>query len=270
MWSIGAGEAEPPLTRLVDHVFDGIVLQESRVELAAALQRHMLPPELPQLPRLRIAACYAPAWAGLDVGGDWYDAFILHDGSVGLTLGDVEGHDVEAAAVMGQIRTSLRAVADMTPDPGQVLSRSNDLLVAMRCERFATCCFARFDPESGDLAVSHAGDIPMLWAPVGGECEFSHDETGMPLGILPRQRYEVAHRRLDQAGALIMFTDGVVEGPDFPIESGLSCVTETLSAGFAEGPDVVAARVLQIADLTGHNDDAAVLVALYDPAANER
>ncbi|MEU9177574.1 PP2C family protein-serine/threonine phosphatase [Streptomyces sp. NPDC048550] len=252
------------LGQLVDQALDRIEYQRARAELAVALQRHMLPPRLPELPGLHLAARYAPSQGGLEVGGDWYDAFVMHDGSLGLTVGDVQGHDVEAIAFMGQVRTSLRALAQTTSDTREVLGRANDLLIAMGCGLFATCCFLRFDPVSRDLTVSRAGHVPMVWATAGGRHGIALDRGGPPLGIVSGERYPVTHRRLTEAGVLVLLTDGVVEGPHYPMESGLAEVAKLVRAGFDADPDVLASAVVKVADLTGHRDDAAVLVVRYD------
>ncbi|MEU9701042.1 PP2C family protein-serine/threonine phosphatase [Streptomyces sp. NPDC047981] len=252
------------LGQLVDQAVERIEFQRARVELALALQRHMLPPGLPELPGLHIAARYAPSRDGLDVGGDWYDAFVMHDGSLGLTIGDVQGHDVEAIAFMGQVRTSLRALAQTTSDTREVLGRANELLIAMGVGRFATCCFLRFDPATRDLTVSRAGHVPMVWATAGGRYGIALDNGGPPLGIVSGEQYPVTHRRLTEAGALVLLTDGVVEGPHYPMEAGLDEVATLVRAGFDADPDVLASAVVKVADLTGHRDDAAVLVVCYD------
>ncbi|MFE3936606.1 PP2C family protein-serine/threonine phosphatase, partial [Streptomyces goshikiensis] len=162
----------------------GAELQHARVELASALQREMLPASLPALPGLRTAARYAPARDGLDIGGDWYDGFPLPDGTVAFSIGDVQGHDVEAAAFMGQVRIGLRAVAAAAPDPGEVLSRANDLLLSMDRELFATCSFLRFDPATWELESARAGHVPAVWATADGEYGITLDDGGLPLGML--------------------------------------------------------------------------------------
>lgn len=252
------------LGQLVDQALERIKFQRARVELAMALQRHMLPPGLPELPGLHFAARYTPSRDGLDVGGDWYDAFVMKDGSLALAIGDVQGHDVEAVAFMGQVRTSIRAIAEATHDTREVLSRANDVLIKMGCGLFATCCFLRFDPVSRELTVSRAGHVPMVWATSGGDFGVALDRGGPPIGIVPGERYPVTRRRLTEAGVLVLFTDGVVEGPDFPIEAGLEEVTKLVRAGFDADPEILASAVVKVADLTGHRDDAAVLVVRYD------
>jgi serine phosphatase RsbU (regulator of sigma subunit) len=245
-------------------VLERIKLQQARVELAMALQRHMLPAELPEVPGLRTAARYVPARAGLDVGGDWYDAITMRDGTVGIAIGDVQGHDVEAAAFVGQIRAALRVVAGITTDPGDVLARINDLLVSMDFGLFVTCTFLRFDPASGELAGARAGHVPAVWATADGGCEVVLDAGGLPLGLFPGQKYPVTRRLLTKAGAFVLLTDGVVEGPDFPLERGLARVAQIVRTSFDADPDVLATEVINVANLTSHYDDAAVLVLRHD------
>lgn len=241
--------------------------QKARVELAEALQRSMLPSRLPAVPGLRVAARYTPARNGLDIGGDWYDGFVLPDGSLGLSIGDVQGHDVEAAAFMGQIRLGLRAVATATVDPGEILRRANDLLLSVDQGLFATCSFLRYDPATGVLESARAGHVPAVWAGADGAYEVVEDETGVPLGIMAGEVYPVARRRLDAGGAFVLVTDGVVEGPSFDIDAGLEAVArlvrDAVRADLPAGE--LAARVMGVAGLTDHTDDAAVLVVLHDP-----
>ncbi|MFG2709952.1 PP2C family protein-serine/threonine phosphatase [Streptomyces goshikiensis] len=245
----------------------GAELQHARVELAAALQREMLPASLPALPGLRTAARYAPARDGLDIGGDWYDGFPLPDGTVAFSIGDVQGHDVEAAAFMGQVRIGLRAVAAAAPDPGEVLRRANDLLLSMDRELFATCSFLRFDPATWELESARAGHVPAVWATADGEYGITLDDGGLPLGMLTGSGYPVTRRRLTAAGSLVLLTDGVVEGPSFPIEVGLERVLRVVREAAGTDPDELAAEVMRVADSTGHSDDAAVLVLSHEAAA---
>ncbi|REK87994.1 serine/threonine-protein phosphatase [Streptomyces inhibens] len=251
------------LGQLTGRVMERIKLQQARVALAVELQRHMLPPELPGLPGLQTAARYVPAQTGLDIGGDWYDAFVLPDGSLGFAIGDVQGHDVEAAAFMGQVRTGLHAVAGATTDPGEVLSRANNLLLSMSSDLLATCTFLRFDPVLGELTDARAGHVPAVWGTADGT-EVLQDPGGLPLGVFPDQHYPVTRRRLSQVGAFVLITDGVVEGPTYPIENGLAQVAARVRAGYDGDADDLAAEVISVADLTGHSDDAAVLVIRHD------
>lgn len=267
--SASADDLLTALGRLTDRARKTAEIQKARVELAEVLQRSMLPAGLPSVPGLRVAARYAPARNGLDIGGDWYDGFLLPDGSLGLSIGDVQGHDVEAAAVMGQIRIGLRAVATATVDPGEILGRANDLLLSVDQGLFATCSFLRFDPATGVVESARAGHVPAVWAS-GDGCGTVEDETGVPLGIVPGEVYPVARRPVPAGAALVLVTDGVVEGPEFPIEAGLDAVTELVAGAVRERASAgeLAAAVMGLAALTDHTDDAAVLVLMGAPAGH--
>ncbi|MFI1282580.1 PP2C family protein-serine/threonine phosphatase [Streptomyces sp. NPDC020858] len=254
------------LGRLTAQARAGVELQQARVELAEALQRELLPATLPAVPGLRTAARYAPARNGLDIGGDWYDGFRLPGGPLAFCIGDVQGHDVEAAAFMGQVRICLRAVAAVVTDPGEVLSRANEVLISMDRELFATCSLLRFDPDTRELESARAGHVPSVWATVDGRYGISEDAGGLPLNLMPGSGYAVTRRRLTAAGSIVLLTDGVVEGPKFPIERGLERVARVVREGAGADPDELAAEVMKVADSTGHSDDAAVLVLSHDEA----
>jgi serine phosphatase RsbU (regulator of sigma subunit) len=252
------------LGRLTARARAGAEHQQARVELAEALQREMLPGSLPGVPGLRTAASYAPARHGLDIGGDWYDGFRLPDGALAFSIGDVQGHDVEAAAFMGQVRIGLRAIASVVDDPGEVLGRTNDVLLSTGSELFATCTLLRFDPQTWELDCARAGHVPAIWATVDGRYGMAEDEGGVPLGMLPGAGYAVTRRRLDRPGSIVLLTDGVVEGPAFPIDVGLDRVLRVVREAAGADPAELAAEVMKVADSTGHADDAAVLVISHD------
>ncbi|WP_394436590.1 PP2C family protein-serine/threonine phosphatase [Streptomyces sp. SGAir0957] len=244
-------------------------MQRSRVELAVALQRGMLPNDLPQPPGVRLAVGYMPANRGLNVGGDWYDAFTMADGRIGLSIGDVQGHNIRAAAFMGQVRVGLRALASVTGDPGELLSRTNDLLLALDADLFTTCTFLRLDPATGILESARAGHIPHIWATADGRSGIDDGEGGPPLGVLPGASYPVTRHRLDTGGVFVLPTDGVVEGPSLDLDDGLGQVRRlaevTAAAGL--GVDTLVGGVMKLADSVGHEDDAAVLVVGHDVGA---
>ncbi|MFE3493370.1 PP2C family protein-serine/threonine phosphatase [Streptomyces sp. NPDC059175] len=267
--SASADDLLATLGLLTAQAREGAELQRARVDLAEALQREMLPAALPALPGLQAAARYTPARDGLDVGGDWYDGFVMPDGSLAFSIGDVQGHDVEAAAFMGQIRIGLRAVALAATDPGEVLSRANDLLVSVARELFATCTFIRFDPRTSTLESARAGHVPAVWASPEGRYGTAQDEGGLPLGIYPGEVYPVSTRRLDPGDVFVLLTDGVIEGPTVPIEVGLAYVARLVGAGATADADAgeLATEIMKAAEFTGHKDDAAVLVLRRDAAA---
>ncbi|MFE2064721.1 PP2C family protein-serine/threonine phosphatase [Streptomyces sp. NPDC059467] len=240
--------------------------QRSQVELAIALQRGMLPRDLPDTPRVHLAVRYAPACYGLNVGGDWYDAFTLPDGRIGLAIGDVQGHNIEAAAFMGQVRAAKRALASVTSEPGELLARTNDLLVSLGSGLFATCTFMRLDPETGILESARAGHVPFVWATADGKSGIGEDEGGPPLGIEAGVEYPVTRFRLTTGGMFVLLTDGVVEGPSISIDEGLDQVVRLAGVAAVAGLEAqaLAAAVIKGAERVGHEDDAAVLVVGHD------
>ncbi|MFI8252077.1 PP2C family protein-serine/threonine phosphatase [Streptomyces filamentosus] len=240
--------------------------QRSRVELAVALQQGMLPRDLPRFPGARLAVRYEPANHGLNVGGDWYDAFPLPGGQMGMSIGDVQGHNIEAAAFMGQVRVALRALASVTGDPGELLGRTNDLLVSLGADLFATCTFLRLDPAAGTLEYARAGHIPHIWATADGHSGIDDGEGGPPLGVLNGIDYPTTRRRLTTSGVFVLLTDGVVEGPSLHLDDGLDQVTRLAGITAVAGLDVdaLATAVMKMAATVGHEDDAAVLVVGHD------
>ncbi|MGC4946816.1 PP2C family protein-serine/threonine phosphatase [Streptomyces sp. DT224] len=237
-----------------------VELHQARVELAEALQREMLPSALPSLPGLRTAARYTPARSGLDIGGDWYDGFVLPDGALAFAVGDAQGHDVEAAAFMGQIRIAMRAFALTAEDPGEVVSRTNDLLLAADAGLLATCTFARLDPDTRELRSARAGHVAAVWATADGRAGATDDEGGLPLGVQSGEEYPVTTRSLSGEGAFVLLTDGVIEGPSYSLDAGLDEVVRLVRSRVTEAADALADAIMGAADHTGHQDDAAVLV----------
>ncbi|NDZ78845.1 serine/threonine-protein phosphatase [Streptomyces sp. SID10853] len=264
--SASADELLTTLHELTAQARREVELHQARVELAEALQRNMLPAHLPDLPGLRTAARYTPARSGLDIGGDWYDGFPLPDGSLGFAIGDVQGHDVEAAAFMGQIRIGMRAIATTASDPGEIIGRTNNLLLSVNSTLFATCTVLRFDPVTWEIDSARAGHVPAVWALADGRTGIIDDAGGLPLGIAEKQRYPVTRRRLTGQGAFILITDGVIEGPSFSIEKGLEAVMRRASVLAGSGAGELADEIIKAAVLTGHEDDAAVLVLCHDSA----
>ncbi|MFD9002278.1 PP2C family protein-serine/threonine phosphatase [Streptomyces sp. NPDC059582] len=260
------GELLTRLGSLTAQARERAELQRSQVELAIALQRGMLPGELPSAPGFRVAARYVPACYGLNVGGDWYDAFTLPDGGVGLSIGDVQGHNIEAAAFMGQVRVGLRALASVTSEPGELLARTNDLLLSLGTDLFATCTFMRLDPATGVLESARAGHVPCVWATADGKSGIAADEGGLPLGIQEGTEYPTTRSRLTTGGVFVLLTDGVVEGPSMSIDEGLGHVVRLTGIAAVAGMDAepLAAALIKVSELVGHEDDAAVLVVRHD------
>ncbi|MEU3246026.1 MULTISPECIES: SpoIIE family protein phosphatase [unclassified Streptomyces] len=250
------------LADLAGQALKAIRLQQAHVELSMALQESMLPTLPHRLPGLEIAVRYQPSQDGLDVGGDWYDAFFLPDGAVALEIGDAQGHDVDAAVLMGQVRSSMRAIAAHEPDPGTVLTRTNELLVAMDSPRFASCTMLHLDPRDGLVVGTTAGHVPLLHARDDGSHTVRTLPAGPVLGIVPGTEYPEETFTLEAGTALVMVTDGVVEGPRLTLDAGLERAGALAGRALRDrlGVEETADRVLDAVAGVDHLDDVAVLV----------
>ncbi|MEU6547022.1 SpoIIE family protein phosphatase [Streptomyces sp. NPDC046859] len=250
------------LADLAGQALRRIRLQQARVELAAALQQSMLPALPEHLPGLEVAARYRPSRDGLDIGGDWYDAFVMPDGAVALEIGDSQGHDVDAAAFMGQVRTSIRAIASHDPEPATVLTRVNELLVAMDAARFASCTMLHIGPCEGQVIGASAGHVPMLCAHEDGSNSIRELPGGPVLGVLSGTDYLEETFTLERGAALVMVTDGVVEGPGLTLDAGLKRAGALAALALRDGlnAEAIADRVLDAAVAVDHLDDVAVVV----------
>ncbi|WP_051055299.1 MULTISPECIES: SpoIIE family protein phosphatase [Kitasatospora] len=182
-------------------------------ERASELQRAMLPRSLPVLPGIASAARYLPSTEGMQIGGDWYDLLRLPDGLVGLVIGDVQGHNAEATAVMGQLRSVLWAYATEGNDPAAALERTSRLLSEMETELFATCLYVVLDPATGRLRAARAGHPQPVRIGAAGAAELELS-GGPPLGVLPGVRYPLVEARLEPGETLLAYTDGLVEVRD--------------------------------------------------------
>ncbi|MDX2645092.1 SpoIIE family protein phosphatase [Streptomyces sp. PA03-1a] len=250
------------LADLAGQALRRVRLQQARVELATALQQTMLPRLPENLAGLEVAARYRPSRDGLDIGGDWYDVFIVPDGAIALEIGDVQGHDVDAAALMGQVRLSMRAIAAQEPDPATVLRRTNELLTTMDAARFASCTMLHLDPCDGQVTGASAGHVPVLCARRDGSHSIHELPGGPVLGVVADTEYREETFTLDKDSALIMVTDGVVEGPGLTLEAGLERAGTLAGAALHDGlnAEQTADRILDAAVAVDHADDVAVLV----------
>lgn len=236
--------------------------QQLRVELAIELQKSMLPRVTGDLPGVDVDCRYRPCQDGLDIGGDWYGAFVLPDGAVGVHIGDVQGHDPRAAALMGQICAVLRAVAEYEPAPGIVLGRINELLIKTGSARFASCTMLHVDARTGRVTGTTAGHVPILSVHKDGTYDIIDLSGGPVLGVVPGAVYPEEAFELPWDSALVMVTDGVVEGPELPLDAGLRHTGQMAAEALRQGLSsrTIARRVLETAKTLDHLDDAAVLV----------
>lgn len=183
-------------------------LDQAEQEAAALILQRSLLPSTPVVPGLDVAGRYIPASGSL--GGDWYDLFRLPNGRVGIVMGDVVGHGLQAAVVMGRLRSALRAYALDSFDPAEVLRRLDRKMHYFELGAFATVLFAIAETPFARLHVSSAGHLPPLLRAGGTvrQVELPHD---LMLGVDPTARRSTTVIDLPADGALCLFTDGLVE-----------------------------------------------------------
>jgi len=232
---------------------------QSREDHAAAiaLQRSLVPSALPGVKGVEIAARYVPGSG--HVGGDWYDAFTLPSGELGMVVGDVAGSGLSAAVIMGRIRSALRAYALEFPDPADVLGKlDRKMQYFEEGDVMATVSFAVLDPDSGQLRISSAGHLPPVIAAPGQRGAVAQIAVDPPIGVADARRRQVTTLALAPGAVLCLFTDGLVERRDEPIDDGITLLCETVTPGPPEGVCVSVMQALVGRQYPG--DDIALLV----------
>ncbi|PCG85237.1 protein phosphatase [Streptomyces sp. WZ.A104] len=238
------------------------MLYEQEHDLAEGLQQAMLPRRIPAVPGAQVAVRYRSARLGRDIGGDWYDLIPLPGGRVGAVIGDVQGHDTHAAAVMGQLRIVLRAYAAEGHSPATVMARASVFLHELDTDRFATCTYAEVDLTTGVVQVVRAGHVDPVVRDVDGSCRRVPSEGGLPLGLsaeFGRLEYPVSTVELDPGQTMILFTDGLVELPGADLDEGMHLLTTLVTNGPHDLQEL-ADQLCDAVDGRGGQDDVALLL----------
>ena len=238
----------------------------------AQLQRSLLPRRLGTVPGLELAVRYAAGDAAVEVGGDWYDVVLLEGGAVGLVMGDVEGHDVEAAACMGLVRSAVRAYAAEGHPPAVVLELANRFVHDVALGRLVTVLYAALHPGERLVTTVSAGHLPLqVVGPDGGHEEIPTD-VGPPLGVHPTGAlWPETTSALPAHGVLVAFTDGLVETREDDLSVGVQRVGEVTARHRNEDSESIAEALLA-ARSSRSGDDVALLVARLtaDPVEERR
>jgi serine phosphatase RsbU (regulator of sigma subunit)/PAS domain-containing protein len=221
------------LAGLIAHAMEKAQRYDSEAALARGLQQALLPRRLSVHPQVETAGRYLPGTQGMEVGGDWYDVVESGD-ALALVIGDVQGHGVQAAATMGQLRSAVRAFALGDRPPDEVMSGTNHLLIDLDPGQFASCCYLRLDPASGLVQVARAGHPPPLIRTPDGRTRVWDIPGGVVLGVDPRAQYPVTELQLEPGSILALYTDGLVERPGVDIDDGIAALRVALSK--ASGP----------------------------------
>lgn len=253
-------------------------LFERQRSAADTLQRAVLPDVLPDVPGVSLGARFVPASAGVgvgagvgaggEVGGDWYDAFVLPDGRLGVAVGDAAGHGLPAARVMSVLRNALRAYALLGGGPGEVLSLLDRLVARNEPDAFATLAYLELDPATGAGCWAAAGHLPMLRVAADGTADFLPADADPPIGLLGGRARE-RQLRLAAGETLVLFTDGLVERRDADLDVGLAALRDAVGegAGTEVAADLVQRLAARLIGGGGHTDDVCVVAVTLTPTA---
>jgi serine phosphatase RsbU (regulator of sigma subunit)/anti-sigma regulatory factor (Ser/Thr protein kinase) len=224
-----SAEEESLLVLMADRA--GLAIEHARayqreVGTVELLQRSLLPDRLPDLPGVRIAARYMPG--GADVGGDWYDAIPLEDGAVGVAMGDVVGHGLGAASLMGQLRSATRAYALDGHTPAGVLDRLDKLVRGIDGSQMATLLYLVVDADMSRLRFASAGHVPpLVIAPSG--TRYLDSAPNPPLGVYGGRSHRELSADLEPGSTIVLYTDGLVEERGVSIDTGLEALRQAAS-----------------------------------------
>ncbi|MBP0459212.1 serine/threonine-protein phosphatase [Streptomyces bomunensis] len=238
------------------------LLYDGEHELASGLQAAMLPQTMPHVPGVDLTVRYRPAHPPGDVGGDWYDAILLPGGQIIAVVGDVEGHDVTAAAVMGQLRIALHAYADEGHPPATIMARTSAFLAESDTDRLATCILVHLDPATGRMVTVRAGHTPPALRRPNHGTTWIDTPGGLPLGLTEPNgfhTYPETEITLEPEATLLLCTDGLLETRTADVDTDTKLLN-TLRTG-PPNPDPLADHLINtMATCTGEEDDVALLL----------
>ncbi|MFE7326381.1 SpoIIE family protein phosphatase [Streptomyces sp. NPDC057565] len=252
---------------------DKAVLYGREAYIADELQRTMLPDSLPQPTGVRLASRYLPAAETARVGGDWYDAIPLPGSRVALVVGDVMGHSMTSAAIMGQLRTTAQTLAGLDLPPQEVLHHLDEQAQRLGSDRMATCLYAVYDPVAHRITIANAGHPPPVLLHLGGRAEVLRVPPGAPIGV-GGVDFEAVELDAPSGATLLLYTDGLVESRLRDVWTGIEQLRERLAAtARLTGPDhspPLEALCDDVLDMLGpgdRDDDIALLAARFDGIA---
>ncbi|MFH8607972.1 SpoIIE family protein phosphatase [Streptomyces sp. NPDC018029] len=252
---------------------DKAVLYGREAYIADELQRTMLPETLPRPTGVRLASRYLPAAETARVGGDWYDAIPLPGSRVALVVGDVMGHSMTSAAIMGQLRTTAQTLAGLDLPPQEVLHHLDEQAQRLGSDRMATCLYAVYDPVSHRITIANAGHPPPVLLHLGGRAEVLRVPPGAPIGV-GGVDFEAVELDAPAGATLLLYTDGLVESRLRDVWTGIEQLRERLAAtAQLTGPDhppPLEALCDEVLDMLGpgdRDDDIALLAARFDGIA---
>ncbi|WP_030963207.1 ATP-binding SpoIIE family protein phosphatase [Streptomyces sp. NRRL S-378] len=252
---------------------DKAVLYGREAYIADELQRTMLPDSLPQPTGVRLASRYLPAAETARVGGDWYDAIPLPGSRVALVVGDVMGHSMTSAAIMGQLRTTAQTLAQLDLPPAEVLHHLDEQAQRLGTDRMATCMYAVYDPVAHRITIANAGHPPPVLLHLGGRAEVLRVPPGAPIGV-GGVDFEAVELDAPAGATLLLYTDGLVESRLRDVWTGIEQLRERLATTAQltglDHPPPLEALCDDVLDMLGpgdRDDDIALLAARFDGIA---
>ncbi|MEV1172823.1 GAF domain-containing SpoIIE family protein phosphatase [Nonomuraea sp. NPDC049784] len=248
------------LTGLIAQAFERARLYDVKHQLAQCLQQSLLPRTLPEVPGLELAARYLPATPGMDIGGDFYDLIRLSDTMAAAVIGDVQGHDMTAAALMGQVRTAIHAHSTAGARPGEVLAHTNRLLCELAPDRFTSCLYVGLDLRKRTACLASAGHLPPLLGRPGWRTQVLDHSPGLLLGVDPAAEYATSEVPLPPGAVLALYTDGLIEQPGIGIGTAIDELAERFTPSTGEPLYDLAESLLKGATVEQRTDDIAVLL----------
>ena len=241
-----------------ERIAGALLVRKLQAERSAAktLQRSLMPGALPRIDGLELAARYVPTGRG-GIGGDWYDVFRLDNGDVWIVAGDVIGHGLDAAVVMGRLRSALRSYALLGVQPDEVLRLTDRKMLHFEINQMATCAIAVLSPPFDDARVVIAGHPPIVSIAPSGSAAFVDTAGGPPLGLGLDATWPVTTISLAPGDLLFFYTDGLVERRGEDLDEGLERLRRAVTA---DRPEIVCHRVMSALVGDGEpQDDIAIL-----------
>jgi serine phosphatase RsbU (regulator of sigma subunit)/integral membrane sensor domain MASE1 len=230
--------------------------------VALTLQRSMLGPERFETDDISVSCLYRAGASYMTAGGDWHDVIELPGGMIGLTVGDVVGHGIEAASVMAQLRVALAAIAADEPRPGAVIERLETFASRIEGAEAATLVYATLDPASGSLSYTCAGHPPPVLIAVDGTATLEWDGRSPPLGVASDAPRSEGSAVLDPGATLILYTDGLVERREEPLDAGLERLRALVGSSELTSADRLERIVTAMSETGGSFVDDVVLLAV--------
>jgi serine phosphatase RsbU (regulator of sigma subunit)/PAS domain-containing protein len=249
------------LSGLMAQAFERARLFDAEHARAQALQRDLLPQMLPSLPAVTAVARYLPAGPDATVGGDWYDVVALSGGRVALVIGDVMGHGLPQAVIMGRLRTAMQTLSDLDLPPDEIMAHLNETVTGMSDDCFfTTCLYVVYDPVTGSCSVARAGHPPPMIVEPDGTVRLADTAADPPLGVA-EPPFAVTEIAVPDGGLLVFYTDGLIESADVDVDVGVNRLIALLRIHHDEALDQLCdslIRALLPADAQ-RTDDAALL-----------